>query len=86
MTIKKTATILARSFALLALWGCSGENNYTVETRGGVPFIHVDGEPVRGRMFYSNVPGAKYMNIDRNEKPSASTSPPPKTRTTPAYK
>ena len=68
MTIKKTATILARSFALLALWGCSGENNYTVETRGGVPFIHVDGEPVRGRMFYSNVPGAKYMNIDRDEK------------------
>ena len=39
-------------------------HDYTVETREGVPFICIDGNPVRGRMFYGNVPGTKYIYAD----------------------
>ncbi len=44
------------------------QNDYTVEPRGGVPFMHVNGKPVRGKMFYGNVPGMKYDSIDENWK------------------
>ena len=40
------------------LIGCKEvKHEYTVQKCGEVPFLHVDGKPVRSRMFYSNVPG-----------------------------
>ena len=54
---------------LVSVSGCKkAKHEYTVEMRNGVPFLHVDGKPVRNRVFYSNVPGAKYQNIDAQEK------------------
>lgn len=34
--------------------------DFTVENIGGIPRICVDGKPVRARMFYGNVPGARF--------------------------
>ena len=51
------------------LSGCTGSSpDYSVQLKDGVPFIHIDGKPVRSRMFYSNVPGTKYQYINKNEK------------------
>ena len=63
-------SIFLSSFVLfVALVGCKkSTHEYTVQMRGSVPFLHVDGKPVRNRMFYSNVPGTTYQNIDTHER------------------
>ena len=54
---------------LVVTSGCKkAKHEYTVQMRNGVPFLHIDGQPVRNRVFYSNVPGAKYQKIDSQEK------------------
>ena len=38
---------------LVSVSGCKkAKHEYTVEMRNGVPFLHVDGKPVRNRVFY----------------------------------
>ena len=64
----KNFSILTFLFFIF-LSGCTGSSpDYSVQLKDGVPFIHIDGKPVRSRMFYSNVPGTKYQYINKNEK------------------
>ncbi len=49
------------SAALLS--ACTNTNKYSVESQNGVAFLCQDGERVRARMFYSNVPGTKYRDV-----------------------
>ncbi|MBQ2722352.1 MAG: hypothetical protein IJF70_05545, partial [Opitutales bacterium] len=64
----KNFSILTFLFFIF-LSGCTGSSSdYSVQLKDGVPFIHIDGKPVRSRMFYSNVPGTKYQYINKNEK------------------
>ena len=65
----KKILILPILALLVVASGCKkAKHEYTVQMRNGVPFLHIDGEPVRNRIFYSNVPGAKYQKIDSQEK------------------
>ena len=68
--MKKINVLLSIFVSAILLSGCDdiGKKKYAVKTIDGAPFLHVDGKPVRNRMFYSNVPGTKYQNIDAQEK------------------
>ena len=55
------------SISLLSACG-NDQKKYGVKTKNNVPFLHVDGECVRNRMFYSNVPGTKYQYINPKEE------------------
>ena len=67
MKNKTILTLLVSATSLLS--ACSqGGHEYTVQSINGVPFLHVDGKPVRNRMFYSNVPGTKYQYINPKEQ------------------
>ncbi len=64
----KLRKIFLFTVAASTLFACTSKNDYSVQTRNGVPFMHVDGKPVRARLFYGNVPGTKYAEIGEEKK------------------
>ncbi|MBE6411892.1 MAG: hypothetical protein E7036_04990 [Opitutales bacterium] len=65
----KKLLIFSTLLLLTMLIGCKEvKHEYTVQKCGEIPFLHVDGKPVRSRMFYSNVPGTKFQNVDKQEQ------------------
>lgn len=68
--MKKMNLLLSILASVILLSGCTNADGrkYSVKTKGGAPFLHVDDKPVRNRLFYSNVPGTKYQYINTSEQ------------------
>ncbi len=62
---KNILLLIAVSFCS---FGCESRNNYSVQMRDGVPFMNVNGKPIRARLFYGNVVGSNYDKISPETK------------------